>query len=481
MIKIFFELEILEAIVNLIKGAISFKYTEKFLIGKFEDRKIAFAKWTIIYATGQIFFSKITETFTPVDRFFNVVPYIIIFFALQKFFFQASKAKQIFVVASFTAGWEILRFTVSPLSHAIFSVWSPAWAWIVDYLTVNEFASAEKIIEIMTTINRTAIFLVIGICRGIQIRLLIFYLKTISEFIRQDYDLKIRDSLFLIFPCAVVLTIDLTIRLTAFSADNGAVMLIYERVPATVILLPIVSLLLLGMIISSVILFRHLVEHKDEEQKRLLLENRVEEVHKEIEELQEIYSDIRGLKHDLRNHIANLAAYFRKNNSSAEVENYLQNMTATVEKLNFTDKTENPITDIILHRFRQQAMKKDIKFDANFICPSRFNVYDLSVILNNSLQNALEAVEKVSGKKFIDIKSYERGELFFIEVENNFVGEINFHSENLPITTKAEKNLHGIGIENIRRCARKYLGDIDIKIFEVDGEKIFTLTVMLYN
>ena len=472
----FFELETLEIIIHLINGAISFKYTEKFLLDKFDDRRKVLMIWSIIYAAGQFFFSKLTESWTPADRFLNVVPYVMILFVLQKIFFESNRAKQIFVVASFTAGWEILRFTVSPLSHAIFSVWSPFWAWLVNFFIENEIASADDVISAMMIVNRATIFFVIGICRAVQIGLLIFYLRTISEFMRQDYDLKIRDSLFLVFPCAVVLSIDLTVRLMAFSADNGAVMLIYDRVPATVLLLPLVSLFLLGIIISSVILFRHLVEHKDEEQKRLLLENRVVEVHREIEELSEVYSEIRGLRHDLRNHIANLAAYFRKNKSSAEVENYLQSMTDTVEKLHFTDKTGNAITDIILHRTRQQAKKKNIKFTANFHCPDKFDVYDLSVILNNALQNALEATEKVDGGK-IFLQSYERGGLFFIEVENNFVGEL----EKNFATTKADKNLHGLGLENIRRCAKKYLGDIDIKISEVDGEKIFNLTVMLYR
>lgn len=472
----YIELEILDLIVHLINGVISFKYTEKFLSRNFDDRYKTLIKWSIIYAAGQIFLSKITESWSPLDRFINIFPYIIILFALQKLFFEKNPAKQIFIIASFVAGWEILRFTVSPLSHAIFSVWSPFWAWSVNYLIENNFATSDEIISVMLAVNRAIIFFVIGFCRAVQIWLLIFYLRTISEFIRQDYDLKIRDSLFLIFPCLVVIFIDLTVRLMAFSADNGAVMLIYDRVPATVLLLPIVSIFLLGMIISSVILFRHLVEHKDEEHKRILLENRVVEVHREIEELSEIYSEIRGLRHDLRNHIANLAAYFRKNKTSAEVENYLQSMNETVEKLHFTDKTGNAITDIILHRIRQQAKKKNIKFVAEFNCPKKFDVYDLSVILNNALENSIEATEKIRGGK-IFLKSYKRGGLFFIEVENNFDGEIKNNFE----TTKSDKNLHGIGLENIKRCAKKYLGEIDIKITESDGEKFFNLTIMLYN
>lgn len=34
----------------------------------------------------------------------------------------------------------------------------------------------------------------------------------------------------------------------------------------------------------------------------------------------------------------------------------------------------------------------------------------------------------------------------------------------LPKTSKLNKTIHGIGLTNIQRCARKYNGDIDIVI-----------------
>ncbi len=475
----FAEDELLEIFCQILIGLISFKYTEKFLRANFENRRKTLIIWILFYAATHIFFSKITETFAPHSRFINIFPHVLIFFALQKKFFEQDRIKQIFIVASFTAGWEILRFAASPLAHAIFSLWSPVWAWSVNYLVAKEIFDAEKIISLMSAVNRLAIFFVIGICRGVQFGIFIFYLRTIAKNLKNlSAPLNLQSGLFLIFPCVTVLLIDFTIRLMAFSADNGAVMLIYERVPETVFLLPPVSLFLLGVIISSVILFQNFVQYKEEEQKRILLENRVVEVHREISELEEIYSEIRGLKHDLRNHLENIYSYAQGN---SELENYLRKMNLTIEKLNFSDKTGNPITDIIFHKIRQQARKKNISFTANFFYPqdNRFDVYDLSVILNNALQNALEAADKVSfnAEKFIEIKAYDRGGLFLIEIENNFDGEINFDKKNFPATTKPDKKIHGIGLENIRRCAKKYLGDIDIKI----DKKIFRLTIMLYK
>ena len=49
----------------------------------------------------------------------------------------------------------------------------------------------------------------------------------------------------------------------------------------------------------------------------------------------------------------------------------------------------------------------------------------------------------------------------------------------LPLTSKKDKRLHGIGLSNVQKCARKYMGDVDIEIRSDGGRKRFTLTVMM--
>ena len=465
------EIEFLDIFFKIVIAWLAFTFSENFLQNNFERRKKILFVWIIIFAATNIFFSNISDSWSPHLKFLNIFPQIFIFYILQKNFFVGKKFNQIFIIASFIAGWEILRFTASPLAHAIFSLWNIFFADFINFLVENNFDS-QKIIFYMDAVNRFAVFIVIFLCRAVQIAIFIFYLRTIQKNFSREFELNFQSGIFLIFPCVTVLLTDFTIRLITFSADNGAIFLIYERMPQIIFFLPIISILLLGIIISSVILFKNFVQFKAEEQKNLFLENRVVEVHREITELEEIYLEIRGLKHDLRNHLENILIYARGN---SELEKYLQKMNLTIEKINFADRTGNAITDIIFHKIRQSTRKKNIKFLSNFYYKNdgRFDIYDLSVILNNSLQNAVEACEKVRGEKFIEIKSYERGGLFFIEIENNFDGEINKNFE----TTKSEKNLHGFGLENIRRCAKKYLGEVEIKI----DKKIFRLTVMLYR
>ena len=479
-----FEHELLDILVRLATGLISFSYSERFLVKNYDDRRRAAVQWTLIFALIQFVILKLTETWSPYNRFFNIVPLILLLLILQDNFFERCRPKQIFVIASFIAGWEILAFTASPLAHAIFSVYNPIWEWAVNKSVELYPNSIDEMLSLMQNVNRVAVFIILTICRVVQLALLILYLRFICRaFIKINYDLRIRDSLFLIFPCVTVLVIDLTVRLMVISVDNSAIMLIYDRVPATVLLLPLVSLLLLGIVISSVIMFQNFAQYKEEEQRRLLLENRVVEVHREIEELQDIYSDIRGLRHDLRDHIANISAYLKTLvPNDTQINNYINRMNETVSRLEFTDHTGNPITDIIIYQARQQAIKQKISFEANFNFPrnSKIDVYDISIILNNALKNALEACAKINDNRMINVKSYMKGNLFFIETENTFDGKLNWQSD-LPKTSKADKNFHGIGLANIKKCAQKYLGALDIKITNEQGVSKFNLTVMLYK
>lgn len=241
---------------------------------------------------------------------------------------------------------------------------------------------------------------------------------------------------------------------------------------------------MLSDIIASIVLFQKQIQYHEETGKRAMLENQVRQMQKEIAEIQDIYTDMRGLRHDMRSHLANISLLVKGAADSAdeELESYIGKMEETVNRLDFTCQTGNPITDIIIHQKGQEAEKKQIPFQVDFVYPQKLpiDVYDIAVILNNALENAIEACGRVEGEKQIRLCSFVKGSLFFIEVENDFAGNIVMEKESgLPVSSKENRRLHGLGISNMQRCARNYKGEIDIAISETGGRKIFSLTVMM--
>ena len=77
---------------------------------------------------------------------------------------------------------------------------------------------------------------------------------------------------------------------------------------------------------------------------------------------------------------------------------------------------------------------------------------------------------------YITIWSFRANNMYFIEIENSFDGAaLTRKDSGLLISTKGDKEVHGIGLKNIRKCAVKYGGDMDCI---VKGNR-FILSVMV--
>ena len=139
-------------------------------------------------------------------------------------------------------------------------------------------------------------------------------------------------------------------------------------------------------------------------------------------------------------------------------------------------KTGNPVTDVIVAEKRKEAQERGIGFICDFHYPEKtgINAFDVSIILNNALDNAMEAAECCE-RPFIDIKSWRQRNVYMIEVRNPFIGNLITDKESgLPESAKGGSG-HGFGLKNMQKVARKYHGDIDVRQ-EKNG---FVLTVMM--
>lgn len=472
-----FEMTLLSFSIHLINSIFSGIYTGSFLKEKFR-KKITLAVWIGIHLLSQIAIFEIAGARYHINDIAGVAVNICILYFLQLLLYSSDLSKQVFVILSFTAGKEIVKYIASVFSIAL----SGLGGKLFDFLLVKESINTLEKLSILGNIILAAVSI---LSASFYALLLAVYLRIIRiKFVKKDYPLQIQENIFLMLPCIAALCISITIKMMVVSVENGMTIMIYDTVPATKFWIPVICILLLSMIVANVILFQKLVQYNEETGKRVMLENQVRQMQKEVTEIQEIYTDMRGLRHDMRNHLSNISLFVKNaiGTDSEELNHYMGKMEETVSKLDFAYQTGNPITDIIIHQKGQEAKKKKIKFDVDFRYPSdrKIDAYDIGIVLNNALENAIEACCKMETEKSIYLHSYVRGNLFFIELENDFAGEIVFDKETgVPVSHKKNKKLHGLGISNIRRCAEKYMGDIDIVIKDTDNKKKFNLTVMM--
>ncbi len=476
------EMRLLSVSIYLIDSMLSGFYAMEFLKGKYSKRVIV-AAWDAAWFFIQIVVFEILGGRFPIDRVVEMILDLCILLFMQFVFFQKDMQKQFFVAFSFMAGKETVKYMV----HVFEIVFDGLYDEIFGYLLAGGIINTIEKALVWTKISN----LIFAALWALFYALLLYgYLHMISKkFVKKDYPLQKKENIFLILPCVAALCITVLIKMMILSVENGMAVIIYDTVPATKFWIPVICTLLLLTITASVVLFQKLVQYNEETGKCAMLENQVWQMQKEIAEIQDIYTDMRGLRHDMRSHMANVSLLVKSAAGSVneELESYISKMEETVSRLDFIYQTGNPITDIIIHQKGQEAEKKQIQFQVDFAYPQKLmiNVYDIAVILNNALENAIEACGRITCcdaavEKQIKLHSYVKGSLFFIEVENDFTEEIIIEQgSGLPVSSKGNGKLHGLGLSNIQRCARKYMGDIDIVIHDTDGRKKFSLTVMM--
>ena len=226
-------------------------------------------------------------------------------------------------------------------------------------------------------------------------------------------------------------------------------------------------------ILVVIVMFQNWKAMQEEQRGQELVLNQISDMKKHIEEVEKLYRDIRSMRHDMGNHIQTLEHLVAHNNMDDATE-YLEHLKNEWDEVSPEIKTGSPVIDVILMEKLREAKERQIRFLSDFHYPqnTKLNAFDLSVIMNNALNNCME---NVSGDDpYISISSFRKNSIFMITIKNSFGGQLNFGDSDLPETTKFGKE-HGMGLNNIRRVARMYMGDISLE----QGNDEVILSIMM--
>ena len=226
-------------------------------------------------------------------------------------------------------------------------------------------------------------------------------------------------------------------------------------------------------ILVVIVMFQNWKEMQEEQRGQELVLNQISDMKKHIGEVEKLYRDIRSMRHDMGNHIQTLEHLVAHNNMDDATE-YLEHLKNEWDEVSPEIKTGSPVIDVILMEKLREAKERQIRFLSDFHYPhnTKLNAFDLSVIMNNALNNCME---NVSGDDpYISIYSFRKNSIFMITIKNSFGGHLNFGDSDLPETTKSGRE-HGMGLNNIRRVARMYMGDISLE----QGNEEVILSIMM--
>jgi len=184
--------------------------------------------------------------------------------------------------------------------------------------------------------------------------------------------------------------------------------------------------------------------------------------------IQNIYDKTRDMRHNMKYHIQNL---FAEINSIISIENaenqahidnmhiYLNKIITELVNISPIINTENSALNNILNYKISIAHDVGIHIEPQIIYTiTGIDVVDITVLIGNLLDNAIEECEKIESKeKKIIIKIVKSKFYVNISVKNPTHIPILKNNPNLK-STKQEKEFHGMGIRSIENIVKKYNG-----------------------
>ena len=396
-------------------------------------------------------------------------------------FYKAFRPIAVFLVVSFQAVLDISIYAAVILLNAV-----DGWVLdVINWCSGKGMLASEKAfgMAIKAGIAGTQLLQYAAIAL-----LLYFSLKKIvRDFHEKDYGINRTELLFILTPAAVGLMICMLLRIIMITVEDNVPKMLYDRYPVLIVVLPAILLLSLLSILYSVKLFQDMICWNREKSGRIVLEKQISSLQEHMEEMERIYSGIRGMKHDMKNTIS-VIQRLSAGEGNGELEEYLSELNRGLEKLEVRFKTGNTVVDTLLNMKYHEAVRDvpGLKMDADkLMLPQGLEIhsYDIGIVLGNAVDNAMEACRKLKAKEpeadaFIRLCSLQKGNLLILKVENSFDGRlVRRRQEEFPITDKADKSSHGIGLANIKSTAEKYQGTMD---FKVNG-RVFILSVMMKN
>lgn len=305
------------------------------------------------------------------------------------------------------------------------------------------------------------------VCVSVIVGLSCYFMA--AAYIYKDEDMSVKELLMLITP-----------SVTGMSeyAILQYYQIYYENQPEKMYSLLRIAHYAAAMItiVVVIIMFQGIKARQEEKLQKEMLSAQIEDTRRHVKQVESLYHDIRSLKHDMANHVTILEQLYEKNEVK-QAKEYTDHLKNTLYDVTGQVKSGNPVTDVILSEYREKAEKKGVAFETSYFYPksAQLDVFDVSVILSNALENALAAAERVQEAPYIKIRSYRKDNAYMIEVANSAKEELTINPDTgLPVTKKQTEG-HGYGLSNIRRAAEKYYGGIDLQ-YEKDQ---FKLVVML--
>ncbi len=223
-----------------------------------------------------------------------------------------------------------------------------------------------------------------------------------------------------------------------------------------IILLAAVSVLCCGGIVALAIW----LIHRRSDRRIAAYQNKL--LARQIIEVENLYTTMRGWRHDYHNHLQTLKARLDMGQTQGARE-YLDTLEHDLDGIHALAETGNVSVDAILNAKLSLVLKQGINLNVKATVPKNLTVsdIDLCVILGNLIDNAMESCEKVDEDgRFLRLYINVLKQQLYITITNATAETIRKIDAAYNSTKRGN---HGHGLKRIDRVVKKYNGYVNRK------------------
>ncbi len=314
------------------------------------------------------------------------------------------------------------------------------------------------------SINETVLFI-----QGASSKLLYFLIAyIISKISIKEREFKLNKTfyLFILPVTSIVLLMGI-----AYITEN------YETNNYTYAIFSISTILLIYANLTVFLVHESVIKTQNENMELQLQTQKVEIDTEYYSILQNQYENSNILIHDIKRHLMSIKDLAVENDCSG-IDKYIDNLYSEYEVKNIKKYSEHKLVNAIINRYAIAFKEHQIDFfcdirktDFSFISDN-----DLTAILDNLLENALEASKKSENKKVDMLISPTNVNYIAINLSNSCSISPKIRNGKL-VTTKKNTSIHGYGIKSIKRIVKNYDGNMTFSFNESD--KTFNVNLIL--
>ncbi len=178
-------------------------------------------------------------------------------------------------------------------------------------------------------------------------------------------------------------------------------------------------------------------------------------------ELKVRVEESRKLNHNLKHHIAAIRGFVDGDDKEGLVK-YCDELSVRIDGKGQVPYTGNSAVDGVVYYYMQQAAEAQINFRlAGVLRNPGVADIDLCAAIGNALDNAVNACQKVRGKREISLIAQAEPHLLSIVIRNSFDGVVREGTDGL-LSTRRE-NGYGVGLRSMEAMCKRYGGSCRVQ------------------